>query len=78
MYISFETIEYYANFILVDSNSGLFFFYTGVDSVSLTDEDYEMADKLFTFEAKAFLKLLDNLIERGNLVIKDNDIKKTG
>ncbi|RXN09693.1 hypothetical protein ROHU_031360 [Labeo rohita] len=46
--------------------------------VSLTDEDYEMADKLFTFEAKAFLKLLDNLIERGNLVIKDNDIKKTG
>ncbi|RXN11300.1 hypothetical protein ROHU_010680 [Labeo rohita] len=53
-------------------------FYMGVDSVSLTDEDYEMADKLFTFEAKAFLKLLDNLIERGNLVIKDNDIKKTG
>ncbi|XP_050993051.1 uncharacterized protein si:ch211-288g17.4 [Labeo rohita] len=52
--------------------------FKGVDSVSLTDEDYEMADKLFTFEAKAFLKLLDNLIERGNLVIKDNDIKKTG
>ncbi len=27
-----------------------------MDSVSLKDEDYEMADKLFTFGAEAFLK----------------------
>ncbi|KAK2887518.1 hypothetical protein Q8A67_015746 [Cirrhinus molitorella] len=52
--------------------------FKGVDSVSLTDEDYEMADKLFTFGADAFLKYLDNIIGRGALVVKRRNIMKTG
>ncbi|XP_073677511.1 uncharacterized protein [Garra rufa] len=49
--------------------------FKGIDSVSLTEEDYEMTDKLFTFGAQAFLKYLDNLKD---LVDKGNNIKKTG
>ncbi|KTF92973.1 hypothetical protein cypCar_00037166 [Cyprinus carpio] len=52
--------------------------YSGVDSMILTDEDYEMADKLFTFGAEAFLKYLDNLKEAAEAVVKENQISKTG
>lgn len=52
--------------------------YSGVDSMILTDEDYEMPDKLFTFGAEAFLKYLDNLKEVAEAVVKENQISKTG
>uniref|UniRef100_A0A8C1REE8 Uncharacterized LOC109066463 n=1 Tax=Cyprinus carpio TaxID=7962 RepID=A0A8C1REE8_CYPCA len=52
--------------------------FKGVDSMILTDEDYEMPDKLFTFGAEAFLKYLDNLKEAAEAVVKENQISKTG
>uniref|UniRef100_A0A673IMJ8 Uncharacterized LOC107724121 n=1 Tax=Sinocyclocheilus rhinocerous TaxID=307959 RepID=A0A673IMJ8_9TELE len=52
--------------------------FKGVDSVSLKDEDYEMADKLFTFGAEAFLKYLDNLKGAAEVVVEKNKINKTG
>ncbi|XDV33641.1 hypothetical protein PO909_003970 [Leuciscus waleckii] len=50
----------------------------GVESVSLTDEDYEMADKLFTMGAEGFMKYLDNLKKAAEVVVERNKIKKTG
>ncbi|XP_056091341.1 uncharacterized protein si:ch211-288g17.4 [Rhinichthys klamathensis goyatoka] len=50
----------------------------GVESVSLTDEDYEMADKLFTMGAEGFLKYLENLKAAGVVVVERNGINKTG
>ncbi|XP_001333900.3 uncharacterized protein si:ch211-288g17.4 [Danio rerio] len=50
----------------------------GVDCISLTDEDYRMADKLFTFGAEASLKYLDNLKTAAEFVVKEKQIKKTG
>lgn len=52
--------------------------FKGVDNVSLTDEDYEMTDKLFTLGAEAFLKYLDNLKGAAEEVVETNKIKKTG
>ncbi len=49
-----------------------------MDSVSLKDEDYEMADKLFTFGAEAFLKYLDNLKWAAEAVVEEKKINKTG
>ena len=66
------TVAYYN---LVDSD---LICYTGVESVSLTDEDYEMADKLFTMGAEGFLKYLDNLKKAAEVVVERNKIKKTG
>ncbi|KAK9957913.1 hypothetical protein ABG768_012113 [Culter alburnus] len=50
----------------------------GVESVSLTDEDYEMADKLFALGAEGFLKYLDNLKKAAEVVVKENKINKKG
>ncbi|XP_056336379.1 uncharacterized protein si:ch211-288g17.4 [Danio aesculapii] len=50
----------------------------GVDCGSLRDEDYQMADKLFTFGAEASLKYLDNLKMAAEFVVKEKQIKKTG
>ncbi|ROL45759.1 hypothetical protein DPX16_11454 [Anabarilius grahami] len=50
----------------------------GVESVSLTDEDYEMADKLFTLGAEGVLKYLDNLKKAAEVVVEENKINKTG
>ncbi|XP_051520540.1 uncharacterized protein si:ch211-288g17.4 [Myxocyprinus asiaticus] len=50
----------------------------GVDSVTLTDKDYEIADKLLTFGAEAFLKFLDNLKIAAETAVKNNEINKTG
>ncbi|XP_067282680.1 uncharacterized protein si:ch211-288g17.4 [Pseudorasbora parva] len=50
----------------------------GVESVSQTEEDYEMADKLFTFGAEGFLKFLDNLKSAAEEVVEKNKINKTG
>lgn len=50
----------------------------GVESVSLTDEDYEMADKLFTLGAEGFLKYLDNLKKAVDVVVEENKLNKTG
>lgn len=50
----------------------------GVESVSLTDEDYEMADKLFTMGAEGFLKYLDNLKAAAKVVMERDKINKTG
>ncbi|XP_051729831.1 uncharacterized protein LOC127501703 isoform X8 [Ctenopharyngodon idella] len=50
----------------------------GVESVSLTDEDYEMADKLFTLGAEGFLKYLDNLKKAAEVVVEENKINRTG
>ncbi|KTF87257.1 hypothetical protein cypCar_00022476 [Cyprinus carpio] len=52
--------------------------FKGVDSISLTDEDYEMADKLFTLGAEAFLKTLDNLKGAAEVVMEQKKINKTG
>ncbi|XP_016146622.1 uncharacterized protein [Sinocyclocheilus grahami] len=52
--------------------------FKGVDRVSLTDEDYEMADKLFTLGAEAFLKYLDNFKGAAEVVVEKNKISKTG
>lgn len=49
-----------------------------MDSISLKDEDYDMADKLFTFGAEAFLKYLDNLKGAAEVVVKEKNINKTG
>lgn len=66
------TIAYYN---LVDSD---LISYTGVDSVSLTDEDYEMADKLFTMGAEGFLRFLDNLKTAAEMVVEERKINETG
>ncbi|XP_048059286.1 uncharacterized protein si:ch211-288g17.4 [Megalobrama amblycephala] len=50
----------------------------GVESVRLTDEDYEMADKLFALGAEGFLKYLDNLKKAAEVVVKENKIIKKG
>ncbi|XP_051527779.1 uncharacterized protein LOC127425629 [Myxocyprinus asiaticus] len=51
---------------------------TGLYSVTLTEKDYEIAEKLFTFEAEVFLKFLDNLKVAAETVVKENEINKTG
>ncbi|XDV34101.1 hypothetical protein PO909_004305 [Leuciscus waleckii] len=50
----------------------------GVESVSLTEEDYEMADKLFTMGAEGFLKFLDNFKTAAEQVMEEHNINKTG
>jgi len=67
-----NAIAYYN---LVDSD---LISYVGVESVSLTDEDYAMADKLFTMGAEGFLKYLDNLKAAGLVVLERSKINKRG